>query len=58
MSDDESPGGEFDRLLDDIRRDWRRLGVATGELERRRIRKDMQARFEALRRRLDQDAEN
>ena len=53
MSDDEGPDGDFDRLLDDIRRDWRRLGAADNELEKRRIRKGMQARFEALRRRLE-----
>ncbi len=53
MSDDEGPDGDFDRLLDDIRRDWRRLGAADNELEKRRIRKAMQARFEALRRRLE-----
>ncbi len=56
MSDDESPGGDFDRLLDDIRDDWRRLGAADGDFEKRRIRKDMQALFEALRRRLEDDA--
>ena len=52
MSDDEGPDGDFDRLLDDIRRDWRRLGATDNELEKRRIRKAMQARFE-LRRRLE-----
>ena len=55
MSDDESPDGDFDRLLDDIRRDWRRLGATDNDLEKRRVRKNMQARFEALRRRLESD---
>ena len=55
MSDGESPDGDFDRLLDDIRGDWRRLAAADNDLEKRRARKDMQARFEALRRRLEAD---
>jgi hypothetical protein len=55
MSDDQGPGAEFDRLLDDIREDWRRLDAAKDDLTRRRIRKDMQALFETLRRRLEED---
>ena len=55
MSDDENPLGEVEQLLEDIRGDWRRLGVAGSDLEKRRIRKEMQARFEALRRQLDDE---
>jgi hypothetical protein len=55
MSDDDRPTGELDRLLDDIRGDWRRLGAAGSDLERRRIRQEMQARFDALRLRLEKD---
>ncbi len=55
MSDDESPSGDVDRLLDDIRADWRRLGAAGDDLEKRRLRKHMQTLFEALRDRLEAD---
>ncbi len=57
MSDDESPLGEVDQLLEDIRGDWRRLGEAGSDREKRRIRKDMQARFEALRCKLENEPE-
>ena len=57
MSDDDSLAGEFDRLLDDIRGDWRRLGAADSDPERRRIRQEMQARFDALRLKLEKDPE-
>lgn len=57
MSDDESPAGDLDGLLDEIRRDWRRLNAAGTDFERRRIRRDMQARFEELRRRLGNDGD-
>ena len=50
MSDDENPTGDIDRLLDAIRRDSRRLGAATTDFERRRLRKVMQALFEDLQR--------
>ncbi len=50
MSDDEGPTGDIDRLLDAIRRDSRRLGAATTDFERRRLRKVMQALFEDLQR--------
>ena len=57
MSEDESVADEIDGLLDSIRRDWRRLGAATGDFERRRIKQEMQRRFEDLRRRLEQEPE-
>ena len=46
-----------DRLLDDIRRDWRRLGAAEGEDMRQRIRKQMQRSFDELRQQLDAGAD-
>ena len=56
MDEDKSGEDEIDRLLDSIRRGWRSLKSASGDFERRRIRQDMQRRFEDLRRRLEQDA--
>ncbi len=54
MSEDESGADEIDRLLDSIRKDWRRLSSAAGDFEQRRIKQEMQRRFEDLRRRLDE----
>ena len=54
MSKDDSGFDEIDGLLDSIRRDWRRLIAAGGDFERRRIKQQMQQRFEDLRRRLDE----
>jgi hypothetical protein len=58
MSDDESPTDEIDRLLDAIRCDWRRLGAASTDFEKRRLRKAMQAAFDALQRRLQDESES
>jgi len=55
MSDDESDADDVERLLEDIRGDWRRLGDAVTDLEKHQVRKEMQARFEALRRRLEHE---
>jgi hypothetical protein len=55
MSDEDSPSGEVERLVEDIRGDWRRLSAADSDLEKRRIRQDMLARFEALRRQMEDD---
>ena len=54
MSEDEDGQDNIDRLLDAIRRDWRRLSAAAGDFERRRIKQEMQRRFEELRRRLEE----
>jgi len=54
MTEDGASEDEIDGLLDSIRSDWRRLSAAGGDFERRRIRRDMQRRFEDLRRRLGQ----
>ena len=54
MTEDGASEDEIDGLLDSIMSDWRRLSAAGGDFERRRIRRDMQRRFEDLRRRLGQ----
>ena len=56
MSEDKSGEEEIERLLDSIRRGWRSLKSASGDFERRRIKQDMQRRFEELRRRLEEEA--
>ena len=54
MNEDEGQAADIDRLLDAIRSDWRRLGGADGDFQRRRIKQEMQRRFEELRRRLEE----
>lgn len=53
MNENDAGVDEIDVLLDSIRRHWRRLNAAGGDFERRRIKQEMQRRFEDLRRRLD-----
>ncbi|HEY5412842.1 MAG TPA: hypothetical protein VIJ94_19155 [Caulobacteraceae bacterium] len=57
MSNDEVPTGDIDGMLDAIRSDWRRLGASSNAFQQRRIRRDMQARFEDLSRQLAGDRE-
>jgi hypothetical protein len=57
MSREQADGDGVDRLLDDIRSDWRRLGAAGDETARRQIRQEMQRRFDELRQRLELEAD-
>ncbi len=58
MCDDEGPTHDIDGMLDAIRSDWRRLGASTNPFQQRRIRRDMQARFEDLERQLAGDPQS